>query len=212
MVAHARNDGEGAPGVYMLPANANERMDIDEYRSVIPDDVIQYCKTAQDIYFSGNLMASNVLIKTALETVFSDFLPLGNSQSDLSKMIRDSISSINCNDPLAAICSSTGKQGDLYTLFANHQGTSQETADAMIKLLETLLMYLYIMPARFKELEATFKELKMATENTDSDVDRLDADRVNKDLDNYSFDPISGVADSSANHDPDDNSFGEKAA
>jgi hypothetical protein len=82
----------------------------------------------------------------------------------------------------------------------------------MIKLLETLLMYLYIMPARFKELEATFKELKMATENTDSDVDRLDADRVNKDLDNYSFDPISGVADSSANHDPDDNSFGEKAA
>lgn|GEM_PF-1089623 len=203
MVAHARNDGEGTPGVYMLPANASERMDIDDHQDTIPADVIQYCKTAQDIYFSGNLMASNVLIKTALETIFRDFLPIGNSQTDLSKMIRDSISTINHNEPLAALCASTGKQGDLHALFANHQGTRQETAEAMIKLLETLLLYLYIMPARFKELETIFSELKSAA---DAASDTQGSESSNGHSDSQS------ANDSSQKHDADDDSIDEQAA
>lgn len=159
MVGHARQDGDGDPGVYMLPA-PHEHMDISQHDGSIPENVSQYCKTAQDIYFSGNLMATNVLIKTAMETIFDDFLPLGNSRGELSMMIRDSISTINHNEPLAQLSSSTRKMGDLHALFKNHHGTDKDTADAMMQLLETLITYLYILPAQFKELEARFTELK----------------------------------------------------
>ncbi len=168
MVGHARQDGDGDPGVYMLPS-PHEHMDIGQHHDAIPDNVLQYCKTAQDIYFSGNLMATNVLIKTAMETIFDDFLPLGNSRSELSMMIRDSISSINHNEPLAQLSSSTGKMGDLHALFKNHHGTDKDTADAMMQLLETLVTYLYILPAQFKALEARFAELKTNSEKQDAE-------------------------------------------
>ena len=164
MVAHARQDGEGQPGVYMLPAPL-EHMNMSDHEETIPDSVLQYCQTAQDIYFSGNLMATNVLIKTALETVFNDFLPIGNSRGDLSMMIRDSISAINHNEPLATLSASTRKHGDLHTLFKQHHGTDQDTADAMMQLLETLVMYLYVLPARFKDLEARFAQMKNQIED-----------------------------------------------
>ena len=168
MVGHTRQDGDGDPGVYVLPSSPHEHMDINQHDDCIPDNVLQYCKTAQDIYFSGNLMATNVLIKTAMETIFDDFLPIGNSRGDLSKMIRDSISTINHNEPLAQLSSSNIQKGDLHTLFENHHGTDKDTADAMMQLLETLVTYLYILPAQFKALETRFAELKITNEKRDA--------------------------------------------
>ena len=163
LVGHALQDGKSEPGVYMLPA-PHAHMDMSEHNSLISSSVLQYCKTAQEIYFSGNLMATNVMIKTALETVFDDFLPLGNSRGDLPSMIRDSISSINHSEPLAKLCASTTKQGDLHALFQNHHGTTKETADAMMQLLETLVTYLYVLPARFDELETVFAKIKASAD------------------------------------------------
>lgn len=158
MVAHARQDGEGEPGIYMLPS-PKQYMQMHEQEDVIPEEVLKYCKTAQDIFFSGNLMASNVLIRTAIETIFEDFQPAGSSRGNLSNMIRDSISTINHNEPLAQLSVSTTKQGDLHALFRKHHSTDKSTADGLMELLETLILYLYILPARFRELEALFKEL-----------------------------------------------------
>ena len=163
MVAHARKEDEGEPGIYMLPSSS-DHLNMDLHSEQIPPDVLQYCKTAQDIYFSGNLMATNVFIKTAMETIFDGFLPTGNSRSDLSQMIRDSINTINHNEPLAKLSSSTNKSGDLHALFSKHQGTRQDTADAMMQLLETLIMYLYILPARFEALEEQFAKLNIASD------------------------------------------------
>ena len=169
MVAHARKDDEGEPGIYMLPSS-NDHLNIGLHEEQIPSGVLQYCKTAQDIYFSGNLMATNVFIKTAMETIFDGFLPSGNSRSELFQMIRDSISTINHNEPLAKLSSSAKKDGDLHALFSRHHGTNQDTADAMMQLLETLIMYLYILPARFEALEAQFAALNVASEREQTEA------------------------------------------
>lgn len=163
MVGHARDDGDGDPGVYILPSPC-EQMNMNEHADAIPEGVLQYCMTAQDIYFSGNLMASNVLIKTAMETIFDDFLPLGNSRGNLSMMIRDSISAINHNEPLAQLVSSTARQGDLYELFNKHHDTDKETAEALMELLETLITYLYVLPHRFQNIHEKISKLKSAAE------------------------------------------------
>ena len=179
MVGHARQEGDGNPGIYMLPA-PRDHMDMDKHEEMIPENVMRYCKTAQDIYYSGNLMATNVLIKTAMETIFDDFLPIGNSRSDLSMMIRDSISSINHNEPLAKLSSSARKQGDLHGLFSNHHGTDRDTADALMELLETLIMYLYILPSRFKELESRFAALKKSSDDKQEARDKNEARNRNE--------------------------------
>ncbi len=170
MVAHARQDGEGDPSIFMLPSPV-EHMQLNEQEDNIPEDVLKYCKTAQDIFFSGNLMASNVLIRTAIETIFEDFLPTGSSRGTLSNMIRDSISTINHNEPLAQLSASTAKQGDLHALFKKHHSTDKPTADGLMQLLETLVLYLYILPARFKELESLFQELNEADARKKEDAD-----------------------------------------
>lgn len=173
MVAHARQDDEGDPGIFMLPS-PKQHMQIEEHTDVIPDNVLKYCQTAQDIFFSGNLMASNVLIRTAIETIFEDFLPTGNSRASLANMIRDSISSINHNEPLAQLSASTRKEGDLYGLFKQHDSTDKQTADALMELLETLILYLYIMPAKFKELELLFKTLNETNSGKQKQADADD--------------------------------------
>ena len=197
MVAHARQDGEGQPGVYMLPA-PQEHMEMSEHEETIPDSVLQYCKTAQDIYFSGNLIATNVLIKTALETVFNDFLPIGNSRGELSMMIRDSISTINHNEPLATLTASTRKHGDLHALFKQHHGTDQDTADAMMQLLETLIMYLYVLPAQFKQLGARFAEIRSRTSDYSENLDKGIDDNIDQ-------------ADNSVNSDNRSSAVGESS-
>lgn len=171
MVGHARADGDGDPGVYILPS-PSEQMNMQEHADAIPESVLQYCKTAQDIYFSGNLMASNVLIKTAMETIFDDFLPLGNSRGNLSMMIRDSISAINHNEPLAQLVSSTGKQGDLHELFNKHHETDKETAEALMELLETLVTYLYVLPHRFQDIYKKISDIKNETDKREHDDNR----------------------------------------
>ena len=191
MVAHARQDGEGDPCVYMLPAPPDQ-MDIQRHQNHIPEGVMQYCKTAQDIYFSGNLMATNVLVKTALETIFDEFLPLGNSRGTLSMMIRDSISNINHNEPLAKLSALTGKSGDLQALFQNHHGTDKGTADALMQLLDALIVYLYVLPQRFKELEEQFAELK-STQDEEAERSAREAERARA---------------SAAIDDPDDDDYG----
>lgn len=180
MVGHARDDGEGDPGIYILPS-PSEQMNMNEHSDVIPEGVLQYCKTAQDIYFSGNLMASNVLIKTAIETIFEDFLPLGNSSGNLTTMIRDSISTINHNEPLAQLVSSTAKQGDLYELFNKHHDTDKETAEALMELLETLITYLYVLPHRFQDIHEKISSIKNAADTRERDANQKKAlaDRQN---------------------------------
>ena len=184
MVGHARQDGDGNPSVYMLPAS-HEHMNMDEHEDAIPEKVLEYCKTAQDIYFSGNLMATNVFIKTAMETMFEHFLPLGNSKADLPSMIRDSISVINHNEPLAKLISSTAKEGDLHTLLQNRNSTDKPTADAMIELLETLILYLYILPKRFAELETRFSELNSSDNAENPTTQKAEPYAFDMDLDNH---------------------------
>lgn len=158
MVSHARDDIDESASLFLFPA-ARKQVDFEHFNSQVPELVLQYCQSAHDVYLSGNLTASNVLTKSALESIFFDLMPLGNSKTTLPKMIRESMDAFDLNQPLENLRSSLKPDGKLDKLFNEHQHADQSSADAMMKLLELLLEFLYVVPERFKTLEEVFDQI-----------------------------------------------------
>ncbi len=158
MVAHARKDGSGDPSIYMMPYASADSVDFNQFAEKVPESILSYCISAQDVYRLGNLTAANVMIQTALESIFAEFLPDGKSSQTLADVIRDSLENVKQHEPISNL-SDDIISGDLDVLFQHHQDTSQETADAMMALLETLINYLFIMPDKFRNLQEQFSQI-----------------------------------------------------
>ncbi|MFK7893923.1 MAG: hypothetical protein AB8B63_24125 [Granulosicoccus sp.] len=161
MVAHSKKDGSGDAAVYMLPSASPDSLDFNTFEDKVPEKVLKYCLSAQDVYHSGNLTAANVLIQAAMSAIFNDLLPSGNSKSSLAQMIQSSSTSLNLNKPLTRLSEDIGNGGNLDTLFQHHEDTSQQTADTMMALLESLLAYLYVVPDRLDELQEQFEKINL---------------------------------------------------
>jgi hypothetical protein len=175
-VAHLRPEDDDDPNIFMLPSTSNSNLDFNKYDGKVPESVLRYCMSAQDVYFSGNLTATNVLLQAAIESVFADFLPTGNSKTTLTKMIRDSMDNLSLNEPITNIANDLNPGGNMDVLFQHHEGTSQEAADAMMTLLENLITYLYVMPEEFNELHERFAKINDTSKLTrrgDEDADEV---------------------------------------
>ena len=178
MVAHANPESKDEPAIYMLPSSTSTTaLDFKNYQGKIPDSILKYCLSAQDVYVSGNLTAANVLIQAAMVSIFSDILPDSNSKSNLPQMIQTSLDSINLNEPLENLHEDMINGGNLEVLLQHHDDTTQESADTMMALLETLLSYLYVVPNKFKELQEQFERINMThkmTRRGDENVQSVD--------------------------------------
>lgn len=158
LVFQSNDEESESASLFMFPPPC-ARVDFGQFSERTPKQVMQYCESANDIYLSGNLTATNVLSKSALEAIFLDLLPQGNSKASLPRMIHESMDTFNLNQPLENLRSALKTDGHLDLLFSDHQNTDQAAADAIMKLLEILVEYLYVLPARFEELEKTFEEI-----------------------------------------------------
>ncbi|MFK8078450.1 MAG: hypothetical protein AB8B84_17865 [Granulosicoccus sp.] len=150
------------PMIYMMPGT-KDSVDLSDLPDTVPPKVAQYCASTMDVYSSGNLTATTVLVQSALESIFDDFLPVGNSRTTLPKLIQDSIDSMNLNAPLNEIAISFRPEGTLDSIFSSSQHTTKESADAMMALLDKLITYLYVMPGEFATLQKEFTELNRTT-------------------------------------------------
>lgn len=148
--------------IYMMPGT-KDSVDLSDLPDTVPPKVAQYCASTMDVYSSGNLTATTVLVQSALESIFDDFLPVGNSRTTLPKLIQDSIDSMNLNAPLNEIAISFRPEGTLDSIFSSSQHTTKESADAMMALLDKLITYLYVMPGEFATLQKEFTELNRTT-------------------------------------------------
>lgn len=154
--------------LYMMPSGAS-CLDLSTIRDQVPDSLHHYCTSLLDVYKSGNLTATNILMQATLESLFSSLLPIGNSRSSLPRLIQDTCKSIDLAEPLNRLTASIATEGDLAVLFKNNEHTSQESADAMMVLLEQLITWLYVLPAEFETLEKRFAELRQSQEASESD-------------------------------------------
>lgn len=168
LIGQSEEDSEVKSSLYMTPSAAR-RMDLQEVPESTPENVVQYLSSTQDVYFSGNLVATGVLAQATLETMFSEFMPVGNSRTTLSKLIQDSINSIDLDKPLINLATSLREGGSLDKLIGNGKTINQESADAIMHLLEHLITFLYVIPDEFSKLDELFAEL---SNSASSDGDR----------------------------------------
>lgn len=162
MVGHSRKGEDDDPGLFMMPTSTMH-LDFESYADKVPAEVLQYCLSAQDVYLSGNLTAANVLIQASLDAIFNDFLSHGEGMPTLPRVVKESMEKINQNEPMVNIWDEMTSGGTLDILFKHHELTSQETADAMMALLETLITYLYVVPGKFKELQEQFEKINQTS-------------------------------------------------
>ena len=155
-------DPEDKPSIYMMPGTS-VTLNLSDLPDTVPSPVIDYCSSTLDVYATGNLTATSVLAHSALEAMFEEHLPTGNSKTTLSKLIQDSVEAIGLNQPLLDLANALKPDGNLDNLFASSQHTSKESAEAMMLLLDRLINYLYVLPHDFAELDKQFAELNRVT-------------------------------------------------
>ena len=158
MIALTDTIKENIPSLFMMPSTES-RMDLEKISHLLPDNVLQYCQSTQDVYQSGNLTATRVMVKSTLDAIFSSFLPPGNSRATLYKSVRDSLSSIDVNQPMTTLASSLRKGEHLDRLLNSPEPASREAADALMHLVEKLVRFLYVEPTQFMDLDQRLAEL-----------------------------------------------------
>lgn len=154
------NDDRGnqKTALYMLPA-AEARLNLSTIKDLLPENTLQYCTSTQDVFQSGNFTATRVMVQSTLSTLFTNFLPKGNSQSSLFKTVQDSLSSMDLEEPILQLAASLRKGESLDVLLNDPEPASAETAEVMMKLVEKLIGLLYVAPEEFREIQRQLAEL-----------------------------------------------------
>ncbi len=158
MMALADTVKENIPSLFMMPSTES-RMNLERIGHLLPDSVLQYCQSTQDVYQSGNLTATRVMAQSTLDAIFSSFLPKGNSRTTLFKIVQDSLPSIDVNQPMTDLATSLRKGEHLDKLLNSDEPATRETADALMQLVEKLVNFLYVEPTEFKVLNKRLTEL-----------------------------------------------------
>ncbi|MFT4727587.1 MAG: hypothetical protein ACI9UN_002084 [Granulosicoccus sp.] len=162
-IAQSRKGEQDTPCLYMMPGTATALDLSDLPETVVPPKVVEYCTSTADVYASGNLTATTVLAKSAIEAIFDEHLPEGSNKLSLAELIQSSTESIGLEKPLLDLAKSVRPEGNLNSLFSSSEFTSKESADALMKLLDRLINYLYVLPNDFAELDKQFAELDRVT-------------------------------------------------
>lgn len=165
LIGQSDRGEEHQPTLYMSPA-AKSQLNLNILPDNVPANVVQFCKTTQDVYDAGNLTATCVLAESTLDALFKEFIPAGNSNTNLAKLITDSLTSIDLKQPLANLATSLLQEGHLKALLDNRQHTSPKSAEALMQLIENLITYLYVLPEKFAELDQLFIELNQLASQT----------------------------------------------
>ncbi|NND90377.1 MAG: hypothetical protein HKN42_05890 [Granulosicoccus sp.] len=158
MIAHGDESIDDTPALYMMPAT-EARMNLSALSDRLPENVLQYCRATQEVYQSGNLTATRVMVQSTLDAMFVGFLPKGNSRTTLSKLVQDALPSMDLDLPMVKLATSLRPGEHLDTLFHSNTPATREIADAMMSLLEQLATLLYVLPGEFEDLDKHLIEL-----------------------------------------------------
>ncbi len=144
--------------LYMLPATES-RLNLSAISELLPDNALQYCASTQDVFQSGNHTATRVMVQSTLEAIFTGFLPHGNSQTTLFKLVQDSLPTLELNEPLQKLAASLRKGEPLERLLTHPDPATAESAEALMSLVEKLVHFLYVIPHEFEEITQRLTEL-----------------------------------------------------
>ncbi len=123
----------------------------------IPDPVLRALNSATDSYRAGNLVAATVLCRRGLEDLMKYRLPADSRQGDLIDAINSVGESMEFSKPLTELAAALSGGSDLEKLCNMEIDPDAQSAAALIELMHSLIMYLYVLPEKLENLEAQFQ-------------------------------------------------------
>lgn len=137
--------------IFMYPSLAQTReimQGIEAVPQTITDNYLEALETYQHQYYK----ATTTMVRASLEDIFKTNLGQGEVK-ELAALVMRLAEKINLTEQVNNIASTIADNQQLLPYFAFDKRPTQETAAALLKLLEFILTYTYVIPAATKRLQ-----------------------------------------------------------
>lgn len=146
---------EGNPeAIYMYPPAVNY-LPAPEFSSDIPDPLLKAFVSTVDAFNASNYVATAVCCRRTLEGIFKYLVPEDQQKKPLDVMIRKVADEKDLAAPLSSLSHAIRSGGNLGAHFDAEKEPTFEMAREMVKLLQYLIEYLYVLPQEIEKLEAS---------------------------------------------------------
>lgn len=119
-----------------------------ENKQPIPEDLIRAYRSALNVHNMGDTAATAVMTKRVLEGIAKSFLQEKAAGKKLAEQLSLLAEQINFAKPLQQLSKLVTQEQQLTKTLELELEPDEETADLLIELLNLLIDYLFILPAR----------------------------------------------------------------
>ncbi len=146
---------EGNPqAIYMYPP-AVDYLPPPEFASDIPGPLLKAFVSTVDAFNTSNYVATAVCCRRTLEGIFKYLIPKDQQRQPLAVMIRKVAEEKDLAAPLSSLSHAIRSGGNLGAHFDAEKEPTFEMAREMVKLLQYLIEYLYVLPQEIEKLEVS---------------------------------------------------------
>ena len=147
--------GETIPkAIYMYPIVKNYYPQ-PEFLMDIPEPLQRAFVSAVDALNSRNYAATAVCARRTLEGIFKYLVPEDKRGATLAKLIQHTKENVYLAAPLTSLSHAIRDGGNLGAHFDMEKEPDETLAQQMVKLLEYLISYLYVLPKEIAKLESS---------------------------------------------------------
>ena len=154
-------DGEKSQ-IFMYPAAAHQHQVIPgiEY---VPQPIAENYREALQTYHHRYYKAATTMVRASLEDIFKTVLGDGEIK-ELAALIQELAQKNNLTEQVTDIATTIADSPQLLAYLTFDNKPSQDTAAVLLKLLEFILSYTYVLPAAIKRLQHEISCLEQAGE------------------------------------------------
>jgi hypothetical protein len=126
----------------------------------IPGPIRRQYKSAIDSYNSGVWVAVGVLARRTLEAMTDDLLPETEHKGTLADRLNKLPKHVDLGKPIVELQSIVRLGGNLSAHFREDVEPTDETAQEMLKFIELLLQFVYVVPGQIDDFRKHIEELE----------------------------------------------------
>ncbi|WP_377888644.1 hypothetical protein [Alkalihalobacillus sp. R86527] len=124
----------------------------------LPDDLERVYRSAVNVHNMKDWTATAVMANRVLESITRSFLADNELTQPLSKQLEALAKQVDLEEPIVRLGQLMGKGSNLHNLLCLENSTSEETANLIIDLLDSLIEFLYILPQKIVHLQKQIEE------------------------------------------------------
>jgi len=130
-----------------------------EQAEKLPESIKKAYFSTINVLNAHEWTATSVLCRRVLEGITKSIVPEDQRNKPLANQLKDLPSHINLTEPILTLADAIRKGGNLGAHFDAEKEPNEEISSLMVDVLDYLIEYLFILPARIKSLHDKIENL-----------------------------------------------------